>query len=72
MTSRLLTAREVAEIVAVSTETVLRYVRRGILPAIRLPGGAVRFREADVDAWLTNQATTNMRSTSHATLRVHE
>ena len=42
--SRLLTAREVAEQLGVSTETVLRWTRRGELPAIRLPGGAIRFR----------------------------
>lgn len=47
----LLTAREVAELLSVSPETVLRWTRRGELPAIRLPSGALRYREADLDAW---------------------
>jgi excisionase family DNA binding protein len=53
----LLTAREVAELVGVSTETVLRWVRRGDLPAFRLPGRAIRFRQDDLDAWLGERAT---------------
>jgi excisionase family DNA binding protein len=48
----LLTAREVAELLRVSAETVLRWTRRGELPAIRLPSGALRFREADLEACL--------------------
>ena len=57
MSGRLLTAREVAELLGVSAETVLRYVRRGELPAIRLPGGAIRFQPDAIDAWLTARAT---------------
>jgi excisionase family DNA binding protein len=55
--SALLTTREVAELLGVSTETVLRWVRRGELPAIRLPGGALRFPEATLYAWLAERAT---------------
>lgn len=57
MNGRLLTARVVAEQLAVSSETVLRWVRRGELPAIRLPSGALRFREDEIDGWLTARAT---------------
>jgi excisionase family DNA binding protein len=57
MSARLLTTREVADTLGVSPETVLRYVRRGELPAVRLPGGALRFREAELDAWLEQRAT---------------
>jgi excisionase family DNA binding protein len=57
MTGRLLTAREVAELLGVSAETVLRWTRRGDLLAIRLPGGAVRYRESELDEWLTERAT---------------
>lgn len=57
MTGRLLTARLVAERLDVSCETVLRWVRRGELPAIRLPGGAIRIGEAQLDEWLDNRAT---------------
>jgi excisionase family DNA binding protein len=43
-------------LIGVSTETVLRYVRRGDLPAVRLPGGAIRLRSDDLDAWLSGRA----------------
>jgi excisionase family DNA binding protein len=55
--SRLLTTREVASLLGISTETVLRWTRRGDLPAIRLPGGAIRFREDELDEWLMARAT---------------
>jgi excisionase family DNA binding protein len=54
---RLLTTRELAEFLGVIPETVLRWVRRGQLPAIKLPSGAIRFRESDVDAWLEARST---------------
>jgi excisionase family DNA binding protein len=53
----LLTARELAGLLGVSPETVLRWTRRGELPAIRLPGGAIRYRRDELDAWLTDHAT---------------
>ena len=55
--SVLLTAREVADLLSVSPETVLRWTRRGELPAIRLPSGALRFRENEIDTWLEERAT---------------
>jgi excisionase family DNA binding protein len=64
MTGQLLTARQVADVLGVSSETVLRWTRRGDLPAIRLPGGALRYREAELDEWLS------LRATRRATLRV--
>lgn len=57
MTDRLLTARELADVLGLSVETILRWVRQGKLPAIRLPGGAIRFREVEVEAWLAERAT---------------
>jgi excisionase family DNA binding protein len=57
VTDRLLTAREVAELLGVSAETVLRWTRRGELPAIRLPGRAIRYRATDLDAWLLARIT---------------
>ncbi len=57
MTDRLLTAREVAERLGVSPETVLRWVRRRELTAIKLPGGAIRFQEHVLDEWLAKRAT---------------
>lgn len=53
----LLTARDVADRLGFSTETILRWVRQGKLPAIRLPGGAIRFREDDLERWLEQRAT---------------
>ena len=63
--SRLLTARAVAELVGVSTETILRWTRRGQLPAIRLPGGAIRFREDELEAWLEKRATSERGVVDH-------
>lgn len=57
MTDRLLTARALAEQLDVSAETVLRWARRGELPSIHLPGGAVRFREQEIERWLEQRAT---------------
>jgi excisionase family DNA binding protein len=61
VTSPLLTAREVADVVGVSSETVLRWTRRGELPAIRLPGGAIRVRENVLDEWLRERSTVSER-----------
>jgi excisionase family DNA binding protein len=51
VTERLLTARELAEILALSPATVLDRFERGDLPGFRLfgrRGGPVRFRESEV------------------------
>jgi len=60
MTSRLLTAREVADILGLkSAETVLRWTRRGEWRGVatRLPGGAIRYREDKLDQWLEERTT---------------
>jgi excisionase family DNA binding protein len=58
MTGRLLTARAVADMLGVSAETVLRWHRRGEFEGVvvPLPGGAIRFREDELDRWLTERA----------------
>jgi excisionase family DNA binding protein len=56
MTTRLLTAAQVADLLGVSAETVLRWHRRGELPAFRLPSGAIRFNEAALDARMAEWA----------------
>ena len=53
----MLSARDVADRLAVSTETVLRWTRSGELPAVRLPGGAIRFHVDQFDAWLEARTT---------------
>lgn len=57
MTGHLLTARTVADRLGVSSETVLRWARRGQLPAIYLSNRAIRFPEDQLDAWLAQRAT---------------
>lgn len=57
MPERYLTARQVGERLAISPDTVLRWTRRGELPAIKLPGGAIRYDEAEFVAWLASRAT---------------
>src|SRR4051794_37887715 len=56
MSGRLLTARELAAELGVSAETVLRWTRRGELPGFRLPGGAIRYQPAAIEAWLAEHA----------------
>jgi len=56
-TERLLTAREVADRLSVSVETVLRWARDGRLPSVQLSNRAVRFHRDDLDAWLAERAT---------------
>jgi excisionase family DNA binding protein len=55
VTGRLLTARVVAELLDVSSETILRWTRRGELPAIRLPDGQLRYRREVLNSWLDSQ-----------------
>ena len=57
MNARLVTARQVAELLGVTPKTVLRWTGRGLLPAIKLPSGAIRYRPEDVDAWLHERET---------------
>lgn len=60
MSGELLTARQVADRLGVTAETVLRWTRAGDLPAIRLPGtvrGRLRYRPDDVAAWIDEHAT---------------
>jgi excisionase family DNA binding protein len=48
---RLLSARELAELLGFSSATIQDWVERGELPAFKL-GGRLRFRESEVLAWL--------------------
>lgn len=57
MNDRLLTARELADQFGVSPETVLRWTRRGDLIAIKLPGGAIRYRPEALADWLDEHET---------------
>jgi len=50
---KLLTVAELADLLSVTDITVRRMVIRGQIPAVRI-GRAVRFRQEDVDAFLTS------------------
>jgi excisionase family DNA binding protein len=51
-TQPLLTTRQVAELLAVSSATVLRRWRAGEIPGYRLGSNVLRFSAVDVEAWL--------------------
>ena len=71
MTDRLLTAREVGELVGLSTETILRRWRAGEIPGFRLASNVLRFDPREVEAWLESRRTVaSVRSEAHtATVR---
>jgi excisionase family DNA binding protein len=50
---KLLTLREAAEVLRLSTRTLREYVRRGEIEG-RIIGGRWRFRRADLDAFFEN------------------
>jgi excisionase family DNA binding protein len=49
---RLLTARQVADLLGVSVASVLRRWRAGELPGFRLSTKCLRFRESEIAGWL--------------------
>lgn len=49
---RLLTTADVAALLGLSTEAVLRRWRAGELPGFRLSTKVLRFRESELNAWL--------------------
>ena len=55
---RLLTVREVADAIRVSTMTVYRLIKSGSLPAIRV-GKHFRIRESDLSRFLETQTTSS-------------
>lgn len=57
MPGPMLTAREVADSLGLSPETVLRWARTGKLPSVRLSNRAIRFPQAAIDRWVAERAT---------------
>lgn len=55
MSDCLLTTRQVAEMLGLSSEAVLRRWRAGELPGFRLSTKVLRFRESEVLAWLESR-----------------
>jgi excisionase family DNA binding protein len=52
----LLTTGQVAELLGVHPETVLRWTDKKGLPGYRLPGGALRYQKDAVEEWLEDHA----------------
>jgi excisionase family DNA binding protein len=57
-------------VLGVSAATVLRWTRSGDLPALRLPGGGIRFREGALEEWLNVRATPADTLSGHGRRRV--
>ncbi len=53
---RLLTIREVSDLLAVKRSTLYRWTHMDFIPHIKLGGKFVRFREADVLRWLEKKS----------------
>jgi excisionase family DNA binding protein len=56
MSRRLLTARELATRLGVSTGALLRWTRDGKVPGVKLPSGAVRYVPEQIDRWLAERS----------------
>ncbi len=54
MNERLLTARELGELLGFSASTIVDWSEAGQLPAFKV-GGRLRFRESEVLVWLEQQ-----------------
>ena len=61
--SSYLRVADVAEDVGVSPRTVLRWVARGELPALHLPGGRLRISQTAYSAWVDANTTADGRRT---------
>jgi len=53
---RLMTVREVADLMQLNSKTVERMARSGRLPSLRV-SGRVRFRPSDIASWLAARRT---------------
>lgn len=60
--TRLLTSRQVADVLALSPETVLRKYRGGEFRGIRLASKVLRFRESDLEQYLEQRADDRVRA----------
>jgi excisionase family DNA binding protein len=72
---RLFTARQVADLLGVSAETVLRWTRRGEFRGIRLPGtsrGRLRYRPEEVEAWIAEHETAGPADREVLTTRANQ
>jgi predicted site-specific integrase-resolvase len=56
MDFKLLTSSDLVRLLNVSEKTLANWRYRGLIPYIRLNGGLVRYRAAEIAAWIENQA----------------
>jgi excisionase family DNA binding protein len=61
-----MTAREVADMLGVSTGALLRWARAGKVPAVKLPSGAIRFVPEQIDAWIQRNTLKGISDTADA------
>ena len=59
----LLTAEQVAEILAVSNRRVWQMARRGEIPVVRIGPRAVRFHPHDVEMWIERRTSWRPKGT---------
>lgn len=52
--SEMLTTRQTATLLGVSTITLRRYFRQGVLRPLKLPGGAYRVTQEELERFLRN------------------
>jgi excisionase family DNA binding protein len=55
MSGELLTPTEAAKMLRVSHSTITRYIRLGLLDAVKLPSGQYRIRREDVEKLLRRE-----------------
>lgn len=63
MTQRLLTAVEVADLLAVPKTRIWSMSRRGEIPTVRLGPREVRYRPEDIDVWIARRTSSRPRGT---------
>lgn len=63
VTERLLTAVQVADLLAVPKTRVWSMSRRGEIPTVRIGPREVRYRPEDIDAWIARRTTSRPRGT---------
>jgi excisionase family DNA binding protein len=63
MTQRLLTAVEVADLLAVPKTRIWSMSRRGEIPTVRLGPREVRYRPEDIDVWIACRTSSRPRGT---------
>ena len=66
MTDELLTLSEAAQLLGVSTSTIRRYIREGLLPERRTPGGHFRLYEIEVRALVGQRSRVIYRENASA------